>query len=371
VLDFSDRNALRLMPHPEPLPMIATHLRPFPWLAPLLSALAFPTLARDLVASESYAFLVAVQHYDKAEFDSLEYTENDVRELAGVLEKTGYRSDNIVLMTQSTGARNTRYLPTAANIRRELRLMLSELGSQDTVLLAFSGHGLQFSGEKESYFCAADARLADRSTLIALGEVYRALDQCPVAAKVLLVDACRNDPRSKLAKSARKSISLETVARPQALAPPGGIAALFSCSAGQQSYEHPVLQHGVFFHFVIRALSGEADLDKDREISLAELEQYAAKNVQRYSRVQLGQPQTPERRGEARGLLTLARLSDPNSISLPPTAGHVLENSLGMKLVLVPAGDQTLLFGDPRGDRRTLPQVRGRDGLQDRPRAAR
>ena len=63
-------------------------------------------------------------------------------------------------------------------------------------------HGVQFSGSEESYFCPADARLADRSTLIPLDEVYADLEACEAGFKVLLVDACRNDPQSDNARAA-------------------------------------------------------------------------------------------------------------------------------------------------------------------------
>lgn len=260
------------------------------------------------LAGEQYALLVAVRQYDKAELTSLQFTENDITALADVLRDNGYPEENIVLMTQARGAEEARYAPFAKNIKKELELLLREPTKDDTVLLAFSGHGIQFVGDKEAYFCAADARLADRETLVSLGAVYRALAACEATTKVLLVDACRNDPQSNVSKAAGE-VELEPVGRRGApVAPPGGIAALFSCSAGEKSYEVPELKHGVFFHYVVDGLGGAADLDRDQEVSLAELQQYTVKNVQRYARRELGQPQTPERTGEDRGL-TLAKVA--------------------------------------------------------------
>ena len=74
--------------------------------------------------------------------------------------------------------------------------MQQDLGEEDSLLVALAGHGVQFRGESESYFCPADARLADRKTLIPLGEVYKELEASGAGMKVLLVDACRNDPQS-------------------------------------------------------------------------------------------------------------------------------------------------------------------------------
>lgn len=290
-------------------------------------------------AAERYAFLVGVKQYDPTQLNDLQFTEDDVTELSALLKQSGYTPANIVLMTQKVGAAQVRFAPTAKNIRKQLDLLLSEVKPSDTLLLAFSGHGVQFEGDEDSYFCPSDADLTDRSTLIPLAALYKELQQCPAGVKVLLVDACRNEPVSKIGKS-RRVVDLETLERQRLPEPPGGVAALFSCSRGEQSFEHPDLKHGIFFNFIIKGLSGQADLDKDEEVSLAELEQFAVKEVQRYARVQLNTRQTPERRGNARGLLTLASVSRPApSPLLQPRPGQPYENSIGLKLAWIPAGE--------------------------------
>ncbi len=40
-------------------------------------------------------------------------------------------------------------------------------------MVAFAGHGVQFEGEKDTFFCPMDARLADRSTMVPLDDVYK------------------------------------------------------------------------------------------------------------------------------------------------------------------------------------------------------
>jgi FKBP-type peptidyl-prolyl cis-trans isomerase len=273
-------------------------------------AAAWPTGAQG---GESYALLVAVQHYRKTELNSLQFTEDDITALADVLRGSGYGEEDIIVMTQRRGAEDARFIPTAAHIRDELGLVLKELAGNDTILVAFSGHGVQFAGETEAFFCAADARLTDHSTLISLKWVFDALHECRARVKILLVDACRNDPQSKISKAAGQ-IDLEPVGRRLPPTPPGGVAALFSCSAGEQSFEAEELGHGVFFNYVIEGLSGKADValageEPDREVSLAELEEYVQKKVQRYARTKLAASQTPERCGQVRGSVTLATLS--------------------------------------------------------------
>ena len=87
-------------------------------------------------------------------------------------------------------------MPLAERIRKELALLIGDCTEDDSILLAFAGHGVPFRGDLESYFCSADAKLDDKSTLIALGAIYKALEKCSAGLKLLMVDACRNDPRS-------------------------------------------------------------------------------------------------------------------------------------------------------------------------------
>ena len=292
-------------------------------------------------SDDHYAFLVGVKEYDKTQLTSLSYTEADVTALAAALTTAGYDDANIVLMTQTLGASSVRQLPTSERIRKELDLLLGELDSDDTLLLAFSGHGVQFKDEASMYFCPMDANLSERNTLISLGDVYGLLSdpqKCKAQTKILLVDACRNDPQSRLSKAGRE-IELEPAGVTQQPDPPGGVAAFYSCSRGEKSYEHPDLEHGIFANFVIEAFSGKGDLDKDGEISLAELEQYSIKQTQRFARVELGERQTPERRGTTRGLTPLGSFGSTSS---------TMQNSIGMKLALIPGGE--FLMGSPASE---------------------
>jgi len=62
------------------------------------------------------------------------------------------------------------------------------------------------------------------------------------------MDACRNEVNVKGAKNVE--IDEERV--------PRGVAVLFSCARSERAWEHDSLKHGVFFHYVLRGLRGEA-----------------------------------------------------------------------------------------------------------------
>src|SRR5262249_16471376 len=136
--------------------------------------------------------------------------------------------------------------------------------------------GLQFDDPPDSYFCPTDAHPSKPETLVSLSRLYGVLDKCEAGVKFLLVDACRNDPRSK----GRKGVDGDSPPRQ-----PKNTAALFSCSPGQRSFEHEAWGHGAFFFTVLDGLRPgpdgrlPADADGDGEVDFDELSHFVQKNV--------------------------------------------------------------------------------------------
>jgi tetratricopeptide (TPR) repeat protein len=247
---------------------------------------------------DSYALLVAVQDYDNALFRPLEYTKNDIEDLYQVLLQSGFPKDNIVVMHDG---RPRRFLPEAAKIRAELRALLARADKGDTLVVALSGHGVQFKAaakgkEETPYFCPADAKLADRRSLIGLDELYGALKDCPADRKLLLVDACRNDPLAKGEKGL-PNVSLDSLSGTKKMPLPKGLVAFFSCGVGEKSYEDAELKHGVFFHHLLQGWRGEA-ANADGEVTLERLVAYTRKETKKYTHLKRGAIQRPFLRSE-------------------------------------------------------------------------
>ncbi len=200
-----------------------------------------------------YAFLVGCSDYLKAEFKDLPFTGNDVQGLREALIATGFAADNIVVMYDDKGRR---YIPEKVKILTELDLLLDGMRPEDTLVVALSGHGLQYKGDPVSYFVPLDGKTGDKSTLIALdgsGGVYARLKACKAQKKLLLINACRNDPTVSYDFAANR-LELTDEDRDEV---PEGIAAIYSCSAGQKSYYLPERKRALFFDHVIRAWKGE------------------------------------------------------------------------------------------------------------------
>ena len=105
----------------------------------LVSVLGSPVQAQG----KKYALLVGVETYDPAVLNKLEFAEDDVLAIAKSLEKQGF--DCIVMTRQSDVS--ARRPTTPQKITDQLDKRLQGLEASDTVVVVFSGHGLQFRDE--------------------------------------------------------------------------------------------------------------------------------------------------------------------------------------------------------------------------------
>jgi hypothetical protein len=223
-------------------------------------------------AGRKVAVLVGIKSYDHAAFPDLRYAERDVEELAPILEAAGFR---VTLLTSRSQENNRK--PSLANIRAGLAEALKGVTKRDTVVVALAGHGVQPADAEQSYFCPSDSQPKDTATMLGLGDLTNQLTDSGAGLKLLLVDACRNDPQP----AARSSLSLASVTRPRGRPEPGGVAALFSCSTGQRAYESDKAGggHGIFFNFVIEGLRGAA-ADPKGNVTWGRLVEYVQENVE-------------------------------------------------------------------------------------------
>ncbi|HCS52277.1 caspase family protein [uncultured Rubinisphaera sp.] len=272
---------------------------------------------------------------------------NDAHQFAEVLRKQGY---TVFEMTHDVARQEGQHLmaPHTAYIRDAIDGVLNfpNLGREDAVIVSFHGHGVQFdevdaTGRKTPrfYFCPADAtiknvqtanQLTERNHLLPLDELYESLNKCTAATKLLVVDACRNDPtRPGLNRSGLASSTL-----PKLPPPPGGIAAFFSCKPNEVAFQNTDEGYGYFTRFLVDGLQGKADLPlasrpADGVVTFAELSVYVANNTYAEVYALHKAKQSPELRGELDLNLPLARVTPVPRQPLPsdPPASKTVDYS--------------------------------------------
>jgi formylglycine-generating enzyme required for sulfatase activity len=277
-----------------------------------------------------------------------------------------------------TGASATR-----AGINAALNALLKNPGADDLILVGFSGHGAQMSlvdeqgrfvrdeqGNElsEAYFCPVDAVLGRPETMVSLTLLMSRLNR-ESGIKLMLVDACRDDPVEAGKKGLRSFSGNELVGRL-----PNDSVIVFACSAGQRALETDKAGngHGVFFHHVIEGLKGKAADLETGEVAWDDLVVYLRKNVNKRAR-----EWDPENAARVdANPRTRGKLQDPHVVSnliakpvlarvdivrrlpeklpapmpKPSIAGEVITSRFtGMKLRLIPAG--TFMMGSRDDDK--------------------
>jgi formylglycine-generating enzyme required for sulfatase activity/uncharacterized caspase-like protein len=348
-------------------------------------------IKRDRPAPQKWALLIGVDDYSYA--NKLESCGRDMRALYERLRANDFPERQMFLLHDK--ADRSLYRPVKENIEDQLDLLLGKVDEHgktvpnsrglvednDLVVVGFSGHGVLLDGV--SYLCPVGTKLGEPKTLVSVEGIYNRLSACRASQKLLIIDACRNDPRPGGQKGPRATNETQGFAK-SLLTPPEGILVLASCAPGQVSWEDPKeLGHGVFMHFVLKGLAGEAK-DKDGKVTVTGLWQFANRETKLYVAHHYGELQTPELFGKLQGDFAIGPVGDVAGGALPaaivpapldctgakgvsaaevkkaqevwakylgrqPEEVDVIAPGVQMKFVLVPPGK--FLMGSPKGEK--------------------
>jgi formylglycine-generating enzyme required for sulfatase activity len=260
------------------------------------------------------AVLAGVGHYpSRSGLSTLQYPARDVDQLEAELRSQGYK---VVALKEQEATKGS----VVQALRDAAELVDKDSG---TVLFFFSGHG--FADKGANYLATFEATSGDLAgSGLAVKAVEDLLKSTGAVRQVIFLDACRNE--------AGKSTSTRTFDRFQTSS---GLRELFSTKMGRVSYEDDQLQNGVFAHYLIRGLHGEA-AGADGLITFRDLADYVTESVSAYG-FQHGRMQVPYEGGESSGDFLLARAKEVAVVG--PQAGDVKTNPKdGQRYVWIPPG---------------------------------
>jgi formylglycine-generating enzyme required for sulfatase activity len=292
-----------------------------------------------------YAFLVACKDYQAGQFRKLPGTIPEMGEFRQALLDSGFAAEDVVFLHDEHPQR--RFQSEKQKILDELDLLLARLTKDDTLVVALNGHGLHFKGDKVGYFVPVDGKLARRPSLVPMdgpGGLFAKLKGCEAGSKLLLVNACRNDPLDA-SDFAAKVIDDQDDAEV-----PAGIAALYSCRPGQKSYEYPEKSkvgkpgRSLFYHHLTQAWRGRYSAGKP--VTVEHLFEEVRGRTAKDAAAVFAAKQIPEvrRKYDGRWVVNEAVLVE-------------ITNSIGRRLVLIPKGK--FLMGSPKGEAEREPFGKG------------
>ncbi len=232
-----------------------------------------------------FAVLIGADRYEHA--PQLGFSGESMQQLSRTLRHyAGYRSANILPLVDS--AYDTRRHPTHTNVLRELPGWLSKAGPEDRVLIAFSGHALRDEQDR-LYLLPLDGDPEDLAdTAIRLTWLVEQLAACRAANKLVILDTRQAEPGQ--AESAA-GVAAEALAAPLQTVP--GVTVLAASATGQASLVWEERQRSLFSYWLIEAIKGHADLDRDGSLTGGELFDYLDRQVRITAERQFSARQQP------------------------------------------------------------------------------
>jgi hypothetical protein len=214
-----------------------------------------------------WAVIVGVAAYNH--MPVLRYTDDDAYRIYAFLKSPegGALADEQIRILIDEDA-------TSFHIKKTMQEVFSNAGENDLVLLYFSGHGLKGA------FLPFD--FDGFSNKLMHAEVKRLLRDSPAKYKLCVADACHSGSLLG-SRSGDLQGTLDDYYDALASAQ-SGTALIMSSKSNETSLESSGLRHGVFSHFFIRGLKGEADQDNNGTVTVQELFNYVQSNVRTYTR---------------------------------------------------------------------------------------
>jgi formylglycine-generating enzyme required for sulfatase activity len=290
--------------------------------------------------------LVGLDSYEENRVTPLRFAVADVKALALTLESAcGYARDHVFLYTSDQAGEGR---PTRGNIVFRLGWLADRVEPGDTVLVFFSGHGVELEGASYLLTYEADPRndAVLAATALPTRDIRRLLSALPASNLLVLIDACRSEPRNGKGVDDNRmkgGLARDLVKTKQAAERPRpddpNVVTIFACHKGERSYESAALGHGFFTWALIEALQGKA-AGRDGKVRVPDVARYLETQVPRVSEREQGQRQTPWVMTE--GNVSQLVLSTPGHVPQGAASPTRVTHRDGTELVPIPGGTYTI-----------------------------
>lgn len=217
-------------------------------------------------ALDVWAVVIGISAYNH--MPVLRYTDDDAYQMYAFLKSPegGALDDQHIRILIDEEA-------TLHNIKTTMASLFDRAGPNDLIMLYFSGHGLRgsflpfdFDGYRNKLYHE---------------ELNAIMKRSPAKYKLCIADACHSGSLLAMRGGAQPEL-LANYYNSLARANPG-TALIMSSKSDETSLESSGLRQGVFSHFLIRGLKGEADKNGDKRITVQELYDFVGLNVRTYT----------------------------------------------------------------------------------------
>ena len=250
------------------------------------------------------AVIIANKEYEDPRVPNVDYADNDGRIMKEYLIKAlGYEKENIIFLLNAKKSDFERIFGTEKDYKGMLYNYL--IPQKSDVFIYYTGHGAPDVETKSGYFVPVDCHPDFvRFNGYALETFYKNLLSLPARSVTVVIDACFSGASEKGMLIAKASPLLGVVLTP---AISGKLNVFTSCGEDEISSWYPEKNHSLFTYFFLKGLQGEADLNKNNEITLGELKEYLSEKVSYWARRLFNRKQNPIFKGDKNMVITILK----------------------------------------------------------------
>jgi hypothetical protein len=258
-----------------------------------------PTLISAAKPRDAVAIIIGIEKYRRV--PDADFANRDASAFYDYARRAlGIKPENIRLLVDDKA--------DAGEILRSFKTWLPTRVNKNTtdVYVFYSGHGLPSEDGGSLYFLPheVDRDLLER-TAITQKEVVQAIQRTTPKSVTMFIDSCYSG-------QSRTGTSLLASARPISIAPkastdfPSNFMVISASAPDQISSSSPELKHGIFSYYLMLGMEGEADVNKDGQITVGEMQTYLSKQVTRRA-IGMNRTQSPQTTGDLNRVLVSAQ----------------------------------------------------------------
>ncbi len=197
----------------------------------------------------SHIIAIAVEHYHATEdLLKVDYARKDAKDVVSAFSKLGCEPDHIFTLFNERA--------TKTSILQTIKRVSETVSSGDRIIIYFSGHGFFEGGV--NYLGPVDASITSVSeTCVSITKVLGLLNKSESTQKILFLDCCHSGfDAGDLTRDPSDTFNADDLLyqfRNEEFC-----IGFASCKNNQKSISHPRLNNGVWSHFLVKALAGEA-----------------------------------------------------------------------------------------------------------------
>ncbi|HEX5708255.1 MAG TPA: caspase family protein [Pyrinomonadaceae bacterium] len=236
-----------------------------------------------------FALIIGIDAYEDNQLTPLKGASNDAKALREALVRyAGFDADQITVLASDQPEERK---PTRGNILRKLSNMKSLVPKDGLLLVAFSGHGIE--RDQQAFLLPSDAQVNDdvdllEQTAINVTQMKGSIERIGVGQVVMLLDACRNNPRGRSTEAVTPLSPTFTRAFDFERRNEGirAFATLYATAVGHPAFEYSEMKQGYFTWALVEGMKGGAA--RNGEITLASLVHYVQERVPKRVKLDLG-----------------------------------------------------------------------------------